>query len=203
MQVRKKKNHQTFNSHLQYRIETQTANIIRVDVQFEATPNMPDSVLNMTSIHVLRWRAMLALEADLQQPPRDSVALLDCVMSWRLPTPAPPIVIDGRSVSELKLETSPETSRAASGVVGVKMIITEVANCGSRGEKEILTRLEDEVINDEKWEVKIFHVWTVPTAGKVQYNMLLFQKGGIVYKSSVRCIFSKVGDNDILYLNKV
>lgn len=35
----------------------------------------------------------------------------------------------------MKLETAPETSRAASGVVGVKMIITEVANSGERGEK--------------------------------------------------------------------
>ena len=43
----------------------------------------------------------------------------------------------GRSVDEMKLESMPSTSRAASGVVGVKMIITEVANCGARGEKEI------------------------------------------------------------------
>ena len=35
----------------------------------------------------------------------------------------------------MKLETAPETSRAASGVIGVKMIITEMANCGERGEK--------------------------------------------------------------------
>ena len=42
---------------------------------------------------------------------------------------------DLRQVPEMKLETAPETSRAASGVVGVKMIITEVANYGERGEK--------------------------------------------------------------------
>ena len=35
----------------------------------------------------------------------------------------------------MKLETTPETSRASSGVIGVKMIITGMANCGERGEK--------------------------------------------------------------------
>ena len=103
----------------------------------------------------------------------------------------------------MKLESMPSTSRAASGVVGVKMIITEVANCGAMGEKEILTRLEDEVINDEKWEIKIYSVWTVPKDGNVQYNLLLFQKGGIVYKSTVNCLFSKCGDSEITFLNKV
>lgn len=39
--------------------------------------------------------------------------------------------------------------------------------------------------------------------GKVLYNFLLFQKGGLVYKSSVRCVFSKCGDSDVLFLNKV
>ena len=68
---------------------------------------------------------------------------------------------------------------------------------------EILTRLEDEVITDEKWEIKVFHVWTVPVDGRVLYNFLLFQKGGLVYKSSVRCVFSKCGDSDVLFLNKV
>ena len=38
-------------------------------------------------------------------------------------------------MAELKLETAPDTARAASGVVGVKTVITEVANCASRGEK--------------------------------------------------------------------
>ena len=41
---------------------------------------------------------MLALEPDLQQPPRDSVALMDNVMIWRLPVPPPAIVIDGKTV---------------------------------------------------------------------------------------------------------
>ena len=68
---------------------------------------------------------------------------------------------------------------------------------------EILTILEDEVVNDEKWELKLFHIWTVPQGGKVKYNFLLFQKGGIVYKSSVNCIFSKCGDSDLIYLKKV
>ena len=84
----------------------------------------------------------------------------------------------------------------------MKMIITEVANCGGVGEKEILTRLEDEVISDEKWELKLFHVWTVPREGKVQYNFLVFYKGGVVYKSSVNVVFSKVGDSNIILLNK-
>merc|ERR1712016_313862 len=35
----------------------------------------------------------------------------------------------------MKLETAPDVTRLSSGVVGVKMVITEVANCGERGEK--------------------------------------------------------------------
>ena len=66
---------------------------------------------------------------------------------------------------------------------------------------EILTRLEDEVINDEKWEVKIYQVWTVPVAGRVKYNILLFQKGGIVYRANVVCVLSKCGDSDVLFLS--
>ena len=66
---------------------------------------------------------------------------------------------------------------------------------------EILTRLEDAVISDEKWELKIYHVWTVPSAGRVKYNILLFQKGGIVYRSSVVCVLSKCGDSDVLFLS--
>ena len=68
---------------------------------------------------------------------------------------------------------------------------------------EILTRLEDEVITDEKWEIKIYHVWTVPKAGKVGYSLLYFQKGGLVYKSSVNCVFGKCGDSDVTFLSKV
>ena len=82
---------------------------------------------------------------------------------------------------------------------------------------EILTRLEDEVISDEKWELKIFQVWTVPVEGRVKYNILLFQKvhkyfykiilnvilkGGIVYRASLVCVLSKCGDSHILYLNQ-
>ena len=68
---------------------------------------------------------------------------------------------------------------------------------------EILTRLEDEVVLDEKWETKMFHVWTVPKNGKVQYSLLLFYKGGLVYKSTVKCVFSKCGDSDVIFLNRV
>ena len=54
---------------------------------------------------------------------------------------------DLRQVPEMKLETAPETSRAASGVIGVKMIITEMANCGERGEKgQDNVRLFDAII---------------------------------------------------------
>ena len=67
---------------------------------------------------------------------------------------------------------------------------------------EILTRLEDAVISDEKWEVKIFQVWTVPVEGRVKYSLLLFQKGGIVYRASLACVLSKCGDSHILYLNQ-
>ena len=42
-------------------------------------------------------------------------------------------------MAELKLETAPDTARAASGVIGVKTVITEVANCASRGEKGDVT----------------------------------------------------------------
>ena len=115
------------------RIDLQTANVIRVDVQSEVTPNLPDSSAGLSNVQMNRWRAMLAL--DLDQPPRESVALLDQILSWRSPAPPPPLVIQGKSVAEMKLETTPDVTRLASGVVGVKMIITEVANCGSRGEK--------------------------------------------------------------------
>ena len=32
------------------------------------------------------------------------------------------------------------------------------------------------MISDEKWELKIFQVWTVPVEGRVKYNILVFQK---------------------------
>ena len=67
---------------------------------------------------------------------------------------------------------------------------------------EILTRLEDAVISDEKWEVKMFQVWTVPVEGRVKYNILIFQKGGTVYRASLVCVLSKCGDSHILYLNQ-
>ena len=78
---------------------------------------------------------MLALESDLQQPPRESVALMEEILSWRMAAPPPALIIQGKSVAEMKLETPPDVTRLASGVVGVKMVITEVANCGDRGEK--------------------------------------------------------------------
>ena len=88
---------------------------------------------------------MLALESDLQQPPRDSVALMDQILTWRLPAPPPPLIIQGKSVAEMKLETAPDVTRLSSGVVGVKMVITEVANCGERGEKGELLSENDRV----------------------------------------------------------
>ena len=178
------------------RIDLQTATVIRVDVQAEVTPNLPDSGCGLSNLQMVRWRAMLAL--DLDQPPRESVALMAEILSWRLAGPPPPLVINGKSVAEMKLETMPDVTRLATGLVGVKMVITEVANCGSRGEKggagrskyfqdfkiffssEILTRLEDEVISDEKWELKIFQVWTVPVDGRVKYNILVFQVVGVM-----------------------
>lgn len=78
---------------------------------------------------------MLALESDLQQPPRESVALMEEILSWRMAAPPPALIIQGKSVAEMKLETPPDVTRLSSGVVGVKMVITEVANCGERGEK--------------------------------------------------------------------
>ena len=115
------------------RIDLQTANVTRVDVQSEVTPNLPDSSSGLSNLQMNRWRALLALE--LAQPLRESVALLDEILSWRSPGPPPPLVIQGKSVAEMKLEAQPDVTRLASGVVGVKMVITEVANCGSRGEK--------------------------------------------------------------------
>ena len=115
------------------RIDLQTANVIRVDVQSEVTPNLPDSSAGLSNVQMNRWRAMLAL--DLDQPPRESVALMGQILTWRLPGPPPPLVINGKSVDEMKLETTPDVTRLATGLVGVKMVITEVANCGSRGEK--------------------------------------------------------------------
>ena len=73
------------------------------------------------------------------------------------------------------------------------------------------------MISDEKWELKIFQVWTVPVEGRVKYNILVFQKvykysykiilnfilkGGIVYRASLVCVLSKCGDSHILYLNQ-
>ena len=94
------------------RPEVQTADVIRVDVQCEAAPSQPEAAASLTSsqvlyctvlycivlyctalYQVLRWRALLALEPDLQQQPRPSVALLDPVLVWRLPSPPPPLVI--------------------------------------------------------------------------------------------------------------
>ena len=43
----------------------------------------------------------------------------------------------------------------------------------------------------------------MPKDGKVKYNLLIFQKGGIVYKSSVNVVFSKCGENNVIYLVKV
>ena len=54
---------------------------------------------------VLRWRALLALEPDLQQQPRPSVALLDPVLVWRLPSPPPPLVI-GTPIESMTLKAN-------------------------------------------------------------------------------------------------
>ena len=115
------------------RIDLQTATVIRVDVQSEVTSALADSGSGLANLQMARWRAMLAL--DLDQPPRESVALMEEILAWRLAGPPPPLVITGKTLAEMKLETTPDVARLASGVVGVKMVITEVANCGSRGEK--------------------------------------------------------------------
>ena len=39
-------------------------------------------------------------------------------------------------------------------------------------------------------------------AGRVKYNILVFQKGGTVYRASLVCVLSKCGDSHILYLNQ-
>ena len=54
---------------------------------------------------MLRWRALLALEPDLQQQPRPSVALLDPVLVWRLPSPPPPLVI-GTPIESMTLKAN-------------------------------------------------------------------------------------------------
>ena len=92
-------------------IPSQTTTISRVDVQFEMTPNNPDSILHMTNIHVLRWRALLALECDLQQPPRDSVALMESVLTWSLTTPPPPLI--GNTVSYGRIHPNLPYSRGS------------------------------------------------------------------------------------------
>ena len=58
------------------------------------------------------------------------------------------------------------------------------------------------MISDEKWELKIFQVWTVPVEGRVKYSILVFLKGGIVYRASLGCVLSQCGDSHVLYLNQ-
>ena len=84
---------------------------------------------------MLRWRALLSLESDLQQPPRQAAALMGQILTWRLSAPPPPLVVSGKSVGDLRLEGPPTVTRLANGLVGIQQSITELANCGEQGEK--------------------------------------------------------------------
>ena len=48
------------------------------------------------------------------------------------------------------------------------------------------------MIKDGGWETQIHQVWTVPTRGRFQYHLVVFLKGGTVYKSSINCL---IGDS--------
>lgn len=176
------------------KIAEKIVDVIRVDVNCEVTPSLPQSILLISNTHMLRWRALLSLESDLQQPPRQAVALMGQILTWRLSAPPPPLVVSGKSVGDLRLEGPPSVTRLANGLVGVQQSITELANCGQQGEKEILTRLEDAVVKDGGWETQIHHIWTVPSKGRFQYHFVVFLKGGAVYKSSIKCLIGPCGE---------
>ena len=76
-------------------------------------------------------------------------------------------------------------------------------NCGYEDQilihlpSELLTRLKDAIFSDN-WEIQVFQVfgwsnqdenanftfqlWTVPEQGRFSYNLVVFAKGGIIYR---------------------
>ena len=110
-------------------------NVIRVDVNCEVTPSLSQSIHLVSNTSMLRWRALLSLEGDMQQPPRQAVSLLAPILTWRLSAPPPPLLVSGKTMGDLRLENSPTITRVGSGLVGVEQSITELANSGGIGEK--------------------------------------------------------------------
>jgi len=178
-------------------IAEKTVDVIRVDVSCEVTPSMPQSFFLISNTHMLRWRALLGLESDLLQPPKQAAALSEKILTWRLSAPPPPLVVQGKTVGDLKLEDPPTATRLSNGMVGVDQTISELANCGQQGEKEILTRLQDAVAKDDSWEIQVHHIWTVPCKGKFQYHFVVFLKGGAIYKSSINCLVGNCGEDTL------
>ena len=109
--------------------------MIRVDVNCEETPSLHQSIHLVSNTAMLRWRALLSLEGDMQQSPRQAVSLLENILTWRLSAPPPPLLVSGKTMGDLRLETSPTVTRVDRGLVGVEQSITELANCGNIGEK--------------------------------------------------------------------
>ena len=109
--------------------------MIRVDVNCEVTPSLPQSIHLVSNTSMLRWRALLSLEGDMQQSPRQAMSLLENILTWRLSAPPPPLLVSGKTMGDLRLETSPIVTRVDRGLVGVEQSITELANCGNIGEK--------------------------------------------------------------------
>ena len=51
------------------------------------------------------------------------------------------------------------------------------------------------MISDEKWELKIFQVWTVPVDGRVKYNILVFQVVGVMVLGCLSAVSLDYFDN--------
>ena len=164
--------------------------ITRVDVTMEASGPVP------AGRQLPRWLALQALEPDLGGLPRPATARLEPLLCWRQSGPAPPLVVEGREVAELRLVRPARVTRTTSGLVGVKEAVTELANCGERGEPEILTRLEDKLVRDGGWDAQLFQLWTAPAAGCFTYNLAVFLKGGTVYRAMVDCVLARRGADE-------
>ena len=171
--------------------------LVRVEITTEISSCLPCAPLARER-HFLRWRALLALEADLGAPPRQTSALLERLLVWQKATPPPPLIVAGRSFVELKLEEEPSACRVGGGLAGVEQVMEELANCGRQGEKELLTRLRDAVLADT-WELLVFQVWTVAEQGSFRYNLVIFCKGGITFRCSLHCLLAHLGNGGSLH----
>ena len=71
--------------------------VVRVRVGSKKSNRMTlDTMADFVDHSHTRWRALLALEPDLMQPPTCSATLMAQVTTWRLCSPPPALVIDAR-----------------------------------------------------------------------------------------------------------